>query len=277
MVYSTSLRVCVIIIKLITTKTFFLSLIWASSMKIRCCPHTYIIVDIVSKQKIILPGFLRFFTTEKTQKYTLICWLFSTFSIHLTYLVYYHKMAPAQSTLRPIFPPPFNDGEGSSSSDLFVQPFNLETRLAFGLMLEGSRTSSRERVSLAERQKMIDWITETVQQRGLIEKESKRRSWTKAHFFHQNRKLWRNPDKSHEAREVLAEPEILDAIIATHNSIGHAGQDATAKNAGQSYYGVSREGVIFLVKLCESCHRKAHSKSKGPLVPIISINLFERI
>ena len=185
-------------------------------------------------------------------------------------------MAPAQSTLHPTFHHPFNHGEGLSSSDLIVQPFNFETRLAFGLMLEGSRNSSRERVSLAERQQMIDWITETVQQRGLVEKDAKRRSWTKAHFFYQNRKLWQNPDKSHEAREVLAETEILDAIIATHNSLGHADQDATAKNVGQSYYGVSREEVVFLVKLCEICHKKAQSKSKEPLVPIISTKLFER-
>lgn len=144
-------------------------------------------------------------------------------------------------------------------------------------MLEGSRNSNRERVSLAERQQMIDWITETVQQRGLVEKESRRKSWTKTHFFYQKRKLWRNPDKFQEAREVLAEPEILDAIFATHNSIGHAGQDATAKDVGQSYYGVSREEVIFRIKLCKICHRKTYSKSKGPLVPIISTKLFERV
>lgn len=96
-------------------------------------------------------------------------------------------------------------------------------------------------------------------------------------FLLPNRKLWRNPDKTHKAREVIAESEILDAIIATHNSLGHAGQDATAKNVGQCYYGVSHEEVVFLVKLCEICHRKALSKSKGSLVPIISTKLFERV
>ncbi len=124
---------------------------------------------------------------------------------------------------------------------------------------------------------MIDWVTKTVQQRGLVEKDTKRRSWTKSHFFYQNRKLWRNPDKTHEAREVLAKPEILDTIITIHNSIGHAGQDATAKNIGQSYYGMSREEIVLLVKLCEICHRKAHSKFKRPLVPVISTKLFERV
>ena len=60
-----------------------------------------------------------------------------------------------------------------------------------------------------------------------------------------------------------------------HNSIEYASQDATAKNIGQFYYGVSREEVVFLVNLCEICHNKAHSKSKGLLVPIISTKLFE--
>ncbi len=186
-------------------------------------------------------------------------------------------MALAQSTLHPTFLYPFHYWEGLSSSDPIVQLFNFKTRLAFGLMLEGSRNSSRERVSLAERQQMIEWITETVQQKGLVEKDAKQRSWTKAHFFYQNRKLWRNPDKSHEAREVLTETKILDAIIATHNSLRHAGQDAAAKNAGQSYYDVSREEIVILVKLCEICHRKAYSKFKRSLVLIISTKLFERV
>ena len=50
-----------------------------------------------------------------------------------------------------------------------------------------------------------------------------------------------------------------------------------AKNDGQSYYGMICEEVVFLVKLCEICHRKAYSKSKEPLVPIISTKLFERV
>ncbi len=83
-------------------------------------------------------------------------------------------MALEQSTLHPIYPHPFNHREGLSSSDLIVQLFNFETRLAFGLMLEGGRNSSRKRVSFAERQQIIDWIIETVQQRGLVDKDAKR-------------------------------------------------------------------------------------------------------
>ncbi len=40
---------------------------------------------------------------------------------------------------------------------------------------------------------------------------------------------------------------------------------------------MSREEVVFLVKLCEICHRKVHSKSKEPQVPLIFTKLFERV
>ena len=89
--------------------------------------------------------------------------------------------------------------------------------------------------------------------------------------------LYRKPDKTYQQRKVLAEPEIWDAIIGIHNSLGHAGQDPTAKAIHTTYYGATREEVIFLIKLCEICHRKAHSKSKGPLKPIISTAIFQRV
>ena len=71
-----------------------------------------------------------------------------------------------------------------------------ETPVTFCLILAGSRTSSRERLSLAERQQMIDWMTDTGQQRGLTEKEAKQNSWTEANFHSRDQKLLRNPDKS---------------------------------------------------------------------------------
>ena len=75
--------------------------------------------------------------------------------------------------LHPIRPYPFNHAEGLSFSDLIVQPFYLETRFVFGLMLERSRNSSCKYISLAKYQQMIDWVTETVQQRELIKKDTK--------------------------------------------------------------------------------------------------------
>ena len=85
------------------------------------------------------------------------------------------------------------------------------------------------------------------------------------------------PTKLTKLKEVIVEPEILDAIISTYNFLGHAGQDATTKNIGQSYYDVRCKEVVLFIKLCEICHKKTHSKSKRLLVFIISTKLFERI
>ena len=86
--------------------------------------------------------------------------------------------------------------------------------------------------------------------------------------------LYRKLDKTNQQRKVLADPEIWNAILCIQNSLGHAGQDLTAKAIHTTYYGATREEVIFLIKLCEICHRKAYSKSKGPLKPIISTAIF---
>lgn len=75
----------------------------------------------------------------------------------------------------------------------------------------------------------------------------------------------------------MTESEIFNAIVTIHNFIGHAGQDATAKNVSQIYYGVTRKEIVFLIKPCEICHWKAPSKSKGLLKPIILTKLFERV
>ena len=60
-------------------------------------------------------------------------------------------MALAQSTLLAAFLPFLDINNTSSSSSVpRILPFNNDTQVAFDLMLEGSRASSRERLSLAE-------------------------------------------------------------------------------------------------------------------------------
>lgn len=78
-------------------------------------------------------------------------------------------------------------------------------------------------------------------------------------------------------REVILEPQIWDTIIQNHNSLRHAGQDPTAKATNRAYDVITRDGIIFLIKLCEICHQKAPSKSKGSLKNIISTEVFERV
>ena len=76
---------------------------------------------------------------------------------------------------------------------------------------------------------------------------------------------------------MITENQIWDTVIAVHNNGGHIGQEVTAKKISIQYYGVTREEVLFLVKLCEIYYRQAASKSKGPLKSIISTHLFERV
>lgn len=144
------------------------------------------------------------------------------------------KMTPAQPIL--CLPFPNINNTSSSSSVLQIIPFNNETQVAFGLMLEVSRNFSREHLSLSECQQMIDWITDTGVQKSLIDREAKRKSWTKTNFHYQDWKLWQNSDKHHsKSWEVLMEPKIFNIIDIIHNFIGYAGQSVTGKNVNKIY------------------------------------------
>lgn len=102
--------------------------------------------------------------------------------------------------------------------------------------------------------------------------------WIKTHFAYDKSKIWRLPGKVFkQRREVLTEDVIWDTIIRVHNSLDHAGQHATAGKINNEYCEIASAEVYFLVKLFEICHRKAHSKSTGPLKPIVITRLFERV
>ena len=75
----------------------------------------------------------------------------------------------------------------------------------------------------------------------------------------------------------MSEDRIFETIARVHISLDHIEQNATATHIDKEYYRIAHEEVNFLVKLCEICHRKAHSKSKGPLKNIVSTRLFERV
>lgn len=110
-------------------------------------------------------------------KYLEIASHFSPFSRAHYPFIWPWKTASAQSTLRPSsLPFPNINNTSSSSSFSQIIPFNNETRGAFGLMLEGSRASNRERLSIAERQQILDWISETRPRKTLTDKEAKRKS-----------------------------------------------------------------------------------------------------
>ena len=165
----------------------------------------------------------------------------------------------------------------TSSSIEQVNPFNAEARQAFYLMLDARNRESRERTTASQKHRYVRWLTESVPER-LGPEDGKKRAWVKDMFFYDRGKLWRSSGKVFkDPREVISEDLIYDTIIGVHVNLGHAGQEATANKVNKEFYEIATSEVNFLIKLCEICHRKAYSKSKGPLKSIITTRLFERV
>ena len=145
-------------------------------------------------------------------------------------------------------------------------------------MLNSNRAHSHKRISSSQKLIYIKWLTAAVPERLDNKKASKKRAWLRAEFEYQHGKLWRQPGKIFkERREVISEDLIWDTIIAVYNNLGHAGQNATATKVNNEYYRISSQEVYFLVKLYKIYHRKAPSKSKGPLKSIVIERLFKRV
>ena len=174
-------------------------------------------------------------------------------------------------------PPAAGNKALTSASLAQVKPFNEAVRYAFYLILDARKNKSRERMTASEKKRGIRWLTEFIPKR-LNEALSKKRSWIKADFVYKKGKLFRRPGKVRTVkREVVSEDRIFDTIARVHNSLGHIGQYATGIYISREYYRIATQEVYFLVKLYKICHRKAHSKSKGPLRSIITTRLFERV
>ena len=75
----------------------------------------------------------------------------------------------------------------------------------------------------------------------------------------------------------MVQEEILRVIEQEYLLSKHAGQNMTWAAIRNTFYGISRGEVEYLVKQCEICHRKATNRSRGPLTPIVSTELFERV
>lgn len=75
----------------------------------------------------------------------------------------------------------------------------------------------------------------------------------------------------------MSEDCIFETIARVHISLGHIGQNVTAIHISKEYYEIAHKKINFPVKLCEICHRKAHSKFKGFLKNIVPTRLFERV
>jgi hypothetical protein len=78
-------------------------------------------------------------------------------------------------------------------------------------------------------------------------------------------------------KNVVLESEALDHIISEHLQLLHAGRDKVWASIQQKYYGISRQEVAFVLKLCKNCVLNRPATTKAPLAPIISDQARERV
>ncbi len=118
-----------------------------------------------------------------------------------------------------------------------IELFFQDKRMAFGIMIEARWQTSKEQISVLDHEKMTNWFRKKVlSQAVLTEKDAKRCSWTGAYFVVRDCKKYRNADRTYpEVRDVLLEPQIWDIIVRNHNSLGHVGQNPTAKAINRIY------------------------------------------
>ena len=75
--------------------------------------------------------------------------------------------------------------------------------------------------------------------------------------------------------QMVVENEIFGVIEQEYLLSKHASQDTIWASIRGTYYGISQAEVKYLIKQCGICHKKAVNRSRGPLTPIISTELFE--
>ena len=148
------------------------------------------------------------------------------------------------------------------TDDSAGDPFAPSTRTAFLQFVQDNPNSRR--VSQAERQNLIDWLTD---QRAppSSQKEFSRRNYVRKTFAldANGQMLVAIAKKDGEKdRKVITEDNILDVVELVHTSIGHAGWDATWKEISNSYNGILRADVTFLLKRCSICVRDPRMRPK---------------
>ncbi|KFY32501.1 hypothetical protein V493_00138 [Pseudogymnoascus sp. VKM F-4281 (FW-2241)] len=160
-----------------------------------------------------------------------------------------------------------------------INPFPNDVRATFDSYIKSPQYSkrNRERIPYAKWCQMCIFLTNsTLKPQNPTESNLRHRTLTNFHLI--DEKLYRNPDIAHkEPRYVVLENEALDLIISEHLQLLHAGRDKVWASIQQKYYGISRQEVAFVLKLCKNCVLNRPATTKAPLVPIISSQAWERV
>lgn len=143
--------------------------------------------------------------------------------------------------------------------------FSSSVREAFAQYIQ--QFPNNRRISQAEATTIIEWLTTRDASKPSSQQESSRRHYIRKHF------VWDSTEarlcalvrgKEAEAKkEVVTQDRIADMVEAIHVGNGHGGWDATWNDTTNSYYGILRADVIFLVKQCIICAQDPRKRPKS--------------
>lgn len=148
---------------------------------------------------------------------------------------------------------------GATSNNAVI--FSSNTRTAFQKYV--SENPSNRRVTQADREVMIEWLTNPSKRPSSQQEFSRRNYVQKAFTLDENTRglLATGKTNGDKHRVVVTEDVIADVVESAHEQNGHLGWDTTWRDISTSYYGIMRSDVIFLLKQCQFC---AQDPSKRP-------------
>ena len=120
-------------------------------------------------------------------------------------------------------------GAAAIPNHLQVEGFSQPSRDEWSIMMEKSRSNARgaERTTIEDKYCYIKYLT-APKDPDMLRDEVKKRAWVIDNFYMDGQKLMRKPTVTFKtAREVKHEGELPDAIIQTHVSLCHVGQEVT--------------------------------------------------
>ena len=133
-----------------------------------------------------------------------------------------------------------------------INPFPNDVRAAFNSYIKSPQYCNREWIPYVKWCQMRTFLTDsTLKPQNPTESSLRHRTLTS--FYLIDEKLYRNPNTAYkEPRYVVLESEALDLIISEHLQLLHAGRDKVWASIQQKYYGISRQEVAFVLKLCKN-------------------------
>ena len=129
---------------------------------------------------------------------------------------------------------------------------------------------SQRRVSDNEKDAMIEWLTDS-NKRPASQEEFSRRNYIRKTFswdVETSLLLAAAKKDGDRPRVVVTTNMVADIIEGVHENNGHAGWDATWRDISNSYYGIMRSDVIFLLRRCQVCSKNPSKRPKSAAATI---------